>query len=67
MMLSNAALLIFQVYLIIAGNCFVLGVYITASLHYIQVIGMCHIFSNTNPSNAKVMVWVLAGLSTLAG
>ena len=33
----------------------------------LQIIGMSHIFSNTHPEKARVMVWVLAGLSTLAG
>ena len=32
-----------------------------------QVIGMCHIFSNDNPEKARVMVWVLGGLTGLAG
>ena len=32
-----------------------------------QVIGMCHIFSNDHPEKARVMVWVLGGLTGLAG
>ena len=33
----------------------------------LQVIGMCHIFSNAEPEKARVMVWVLGGLTGLAG
>ena len=33
----------------------------------IQIIGLFHIFSNSDPGKARVMVWVLGGLTGLSG
>ena len=74
MMLSNVALLIFQVNNVIHCIVCILNLYGKGLLCMIiieslspQIIGMSHIFSNSHPRKARVMVWVLAGLSTLAG